>query len=87
MAKSYKDNLDVRWKFPLSWRREKILKFTNPSFESLPKNEERLSLDETSDLFGSSFLHSMVKNADNDAKLRGVVHASGSGHRHSIHPG
>jgi hypothetical protein len=45
--------------------------------KSLPKNEERLSLDETSDLFGSSFLHSMVKNADNDAKLRGVVHASG----------
>ena len=68
-------------------RRENILKFTNPSFESLLKDEERLTLDETSDLFGSSFLHRVVKNAEHDAKLRGVVHASGSGHRHSIHPG
>lgn len=48
-------------------RRENILKFTDPRFESLLKEPERFDLDESDELFGRSFLRSMVQDADNDA--------------------
>lgn len=64
-------------------RREDILKFTDPRFESLLKESERFDLDESDELFGRSFLHSMVQDADKDAKLRIVNRASNSGQRQS----
>lgn len=57
-------------------RRENILKFTDPRFESLLKDSDRFDSDDGDDLFGSSFLRSMVKDADDDAKLRNVNRAS-----------
>ena len=66
-------------------RRENILMFTDPRFESLLKEPERFDLDESDELFGRSFLRSIVKDADNDTKLRIVNRASGSGQRQSGH--
>jgi ribonuclease HI len=68
-------------------RRENILKFTDPRFESLLKEPERFDLDESDELFGRSFLRSMVQDADNDAKLRIVNRASNSVQRQSGHSG
>ena len=68
-------------------RREYILKFTDPRFESLLKEPERFDLDESDELFGRSFLRSMVQDADNDAKLRIVNRASNSVQRQSGHSG
>ncbi|EFX78943.1 hypothetical protein DAPPUDRAFT_320020 [Daphnia pulex] len=68
-------------------RRENILKFTDPRFESLLKEPERFDLDESDELFGRTFLRSMEQDADNDAKLRIVNRASNSGQRQSGHSG
>ncbi|KAK4037961.1 hypothetical protein OUZ56_029984 [Daphnia magna] len=68
-------------------RRENILKFMDPRFESLQNEPERFDLDESDELFGRSFLRSMVEDADNDAKLRIVNRASNSRQRQSGHSG
>ncbi|KAK4003887.1 hypothetical protein OUZ56_005638 [Daphnia magna] len=72
-------------------RRENILKFTNPRFEFLLKDPKRFDLDECDELFGRLFLRSMVRDADNDARLRNVNRPNSSGQRGSSnsshHPG
>ncbi|KAK4028592.1 hypothetical protein OUZ56_021597 [Daphnia magna] len=66
-------------------RRENILKFTDPRFESLLKYPERFDSDECDELFGRSFLGSMVRDADNDAKLRNVNRPSSFGQQLGLH--
>ena len=62
-------------------RREDILKFTDPRFESLLKGADRADRHEGDGLFGRSFLRSMVNDADDDAKLRSMSRPSNSSYR------
>ncbi|KAI9552546.1 hypothetical protein GHT06_020399 [Daphnia sinensis] len=68
-------------------RRENILKFTDLRFESLLNEPEHFNPDVSEELFGRSFLRSMVEDADNDAKLRIVNRTSNCGQRQSGHSG
>ncbi|KZS06472.1 Uncharacterized protein APZ42_030056 [Daphnia magna] len=72
-------------------RQENILKFTNTRFEFLLKDPKRFDSDECDELFGRLFLRSMMRDADNDARLRNVNRPNSSGQRGSSnsshHPG
>ena len=50
-------------------RRHNILRQTSPSFVYLLNNPDNFDLDQSSQLFGVSFIRSMVKSADTQAKL------------------
>jgi hypothetical protein len=56
-------------------RRENILKITDPKFVSLRKKPHRFCKKETGSLFGMSFLRRMVRDADDDRKLRNIGRA------------
>ncbi|EFX74987.1 hypothetical protein DAPPUDRAFT_108340 [Daphnia pulex] len=58
-------------------RRENILKTTDPKFVSLLNEPHRFCKKETGSLFGRSFLRRMVRDADDDRKLRNIGRAGG----------
>ncbi|KAK4009405.1 hypothetical protein OUZ56_018520 [Daphnia magna] len=90
------DKTDVTWTFQMHAAiRYAYLVTHSPAsqpndgrtFESLLKEPKRFDLDESEELFGRSFLRSMVKDADNETKLRIVNRASNSGQKQSGHSG